>query len=241
MIVKLRDAQPEVIKSLEQQSELTTEVLKKNACISAALRLRADTTTQRATELVDFFFGQRDDWAVIHDLRLRIGSHALQFNHLLVHNSLQIICLDTRYLDCHVKYEKSGQYRITNAAKPKLIASPVTKMAKDVRLVKSSLPTLGWVPKRFGFTLHTDVFGGVLVAPDSPEEGSKRKYTDIGIHRSEAYLTELSQLGSSRLSGLRGRLSTEKLQELAISLVQHHLPIYPAHLLGGKDEIASAA
>jgi len=56
--------------------------------MSAAARLRADPTTQFACDFIDKYFGDSDEWAVIHDLRFRVGSRALQLNHVLISNAL---------------------------------------------------------------------------------------------------------------------------------------------------------
>ncbi|MFT6302564.1 MAG: hypothetical protein ACI9XK_003924 [Granulosicoccus sp.] len=236
MIVKKRDAQFEVIQALEEQSATTRDVLKRNACISAASRLRADSTTQRATELVDFYFAQREDWAVIHDLRMRVGSHAIQINHVLVHNSVQIVCLDTRYLNCQIERAENEQYKVLSTTKKKIITSPLSKMAKDVRLLKSSLESIGWLPKRFGFKLNTPVRGGVLVGIDSAKKDVRLRITDVGMYSSEAFFANLCDSNRFGSGLLRRRLSGDAFRELATLLVRQHSPIYPSHLLESESE-----
>lgn len=234
MIIKKRDAQAEVIKALEAQAEKTRDIIKKSACVSAVSRLRLDVTTQRATELVDFYFAQRKDWAVIHDLRLRIGTHAVQINHVLIHNSSQIVCVDSRYINCQITLARNGQYNVLNTTESSVVTSPLAKMAKDVRLLKSCLEPLGWIPKRFGFKLNVDVRGGVLVSSYAGKQDARNRMSDIGIYPSEAYFAKLCE--QDRFKILRGGLSPDELHEFSNLLVQQHLPIYPSYLLEGSVE-----
>ncbi|MFT4727626.1 MAG: hypothetical protein ACI9UN_002124 [Granulosicoccus sp.] len=234
MIVKKRDAQSEVIQALEVQAENTRDILKRGACISAASRLRDDATTQRASELIDFYFAQNEDWAVIHDLRMRVGSHAIQLNHVLVHSSRQIVCLDSRYMNCKIELADNGQYKVVSTAQSKLIPSPVTKASKDVRLLKSCLESVGWIPKRFGIKLNTDVRGGVLVGPESVNGEGKFRLSNVGIYPSDTLFAGLCGHDRYRSGLLRGRLSPDGLYELAASLVRQHVPIFPSYLLDGS-------
>ena len=179
---------------------------------------------------------------MIHDLRMRVGGHAVQINHVLVHNSIQIVCLDTRYMNCLLELVGNGQCRVLNSTTSKLISSPLTKMAKDVRLVKSCLESIGWNPKRFGFNLQTEVRGGVLVSPESNKKNERYKVSEVGIYPSEKMFTNLcEQDDRNNFKFLRGRLSSNALFELTSLLAQQHLPIYPSHLLENESGITLAA
>ncbi|MFT5351626.1 MAG: hypothetical protein ACI9MF_002449 [Gammaproteobacteria bacterium] len=232
MIAKKRDAQSDVIQALEAQAESTRDLLKRGACISAALRLRTDSPTKRAAQHIDLYFAQREDWAVIHDLRMRVGSHAIQINHVLIHNSLQIYCLDSRYMNCQIELTGNGQYKVLNAVKTQSIASPLVKMSKDVRLLKSCLESAGWAPKRFGIKLNTDVRGGVLVGAKTVKKNERFRFSNVGIYPGETLFTGICERDRYRSSFLRGRLSSDALAELAALLVRQHMPIFPPHLLG---------
>jgi hypothetical protein len=239
MIAKRRDAQSKVIQALEAQAESTRDLLERGACISAALRLRTDSTTKRASEHIDLYFAQREDWAVIHDLRMRVGSHAMQINHVLIHNSLQIYCLDSRYMNCQIELTDNGQCKVLNAVKSQSIASPLVKMSKDIRLLKSCLESAGWAPKRFGIKLNTDIRGGVLVGAQTVKRHEKFRLSNVGIYPGETLFTGICEFDKYRSGLLRVRLSSDALAELATLIVRQHVPIFPPHLLGGPASTRS--
>jgi hypothetical protein len=235
MIFKRRDAQSHVIQALDARADSTRDQLKRGACISAASRLRADSTTQRAAEHIDLYFAQRDDWVVVHDLRMRVGSHAIQINHVLIHDSLQVICLDSRYMNSYVELAGDAKFKVKSSHSSNMIASPLVKMAKDVRLLKSYLASAGWHPKRFGIKLNTDVCGAVLVGSGSDIKAGKFRLSEAGIYPGETLFSGLCESDRYRSNILRGRLSSESLHELATLLVEQHVPIYPSYLLDDSN------
>lgn len=241
MIVKKRDAQFEVIRALDEQADTTNDKLKRSACISAASRLRADSTTQRATEIIDFHFGQSEKWAVIHDLRLRIGGHAVQINHLLINNALRVVCIDSRFLSYGLELNSDGQCMAINSIETRAIASPLNKMAKDVRMMKGFLEGRDWTPTRFGIKQKPIVRGFVLTNPDITQGKFRSPSPDIGVYQSEVIIAKLLRREQQRAWLSSGKLSAEALVDVAKLFVDEHLPIFPEALLGGDTESVVAA
>jgi len=236
MIVKKRDAQFEVIRALDEQAELTNDKLKRSACISAASRLRADSTTQRATELIDFHFGQSEKWAVIHDLRLRIGGHAVQINHLLIDDALRVVCMDSRFLSYGIELGSDGQCMAMNSIETRVIASPLNKMAKDVRMMRGFLEGRDWSPSRFGMRQKPTVCGFVLTNPDIEQAKFRSPSPDMGVFQSEAIIAKLLKRQQQRAWLNTGKLSAEALLDVAKVFVDEHMPIFPEALLLGETE-----
>lgn len=240
MIVKKRDAQFEVIRALDEQADITNDKLKRSACISAASRLRADTTSQRATELIDFHFGQSEKWAVIHDLRLRIGGHAVQINHVLINNALRVVCIDSRFITYGLEAKSDGQCVAMNSTENRIIASPLNKMAKDVRMMKGFLEGRDWEPTRFGIKQKPIVRGYVLTSPDITQSRYRSPSPDIGVFQSELIIAKLLRREQQLAWIGAGKLSADALYDAAKMFVDEHLPIFPVDLLGGDKEDVAA-
>ncbi len=232
MIVKQRDAMLATIKALEARSNLSSDTVRKNACISAAARLRADTTTQQATDLIDSLFGQSDEWAVIHDLRLCVGGHALQINHVLINATLCFVCLDSRFLNYGLEFGESGQCKATNGLESRVVASPTNKMSKDVRMLRNWLGEAGILPKRFGLTRKPSVKGFVLTHPGLRlSRRTDSSNTDLGVYPSDA-LFALLWKRDLRTGKLRiNTLSPDDLHNVALRLVDAHQPVFAETLL----------
>jgi len=236
MIVKNRDATLVTIKMLEERSRKAADSLKRSACASAASRLRADTTTEMATELIDRQFADCQDWAVVHDLRLRVNGHALQINHLLVSNKLCFVCVDTRFLRYGLRMGDAGQFHVFNNHESRRVASPLNKMAKDVRMFRDHIQKLGVLPSRFGIVQRALLKGYILTDPalridldPNPASGN------IAVCSGDALFPMLwkKDLGSSRVLG--SVLSADDLFELAAQVADLHTPAFSPSLLENES------
>ena len=233
MIVKQRDAQRATIEELERSASNAGDTITRSACGSAAARLRSDVTTERAALLIDRQFGPSDEWAVIHDLRLKVGSHAVQINHVLINASLSIVCLDTRYINHGLLIDRQGACQASKNGESQPIASPLNKLAKDVRMLRSLLQQSDILPKRFCITRRATVSGHVLTYPgqrlqsELPDSAMK----GIGLATSDALLALLwkRDLRCSKLLG--SSLSPYVLRQVAERLVARHTPVFSHALL----------
>ncbi|MFK7853194.1 MAG: NERD domain-containing protein [Granulosicoccus sp.] len=240
MIVKERDATLATIKKLEVRAVQASDNVKRSACTGAAMRLRADPTSEKATELIDKQFADSEEWAVVHDLRLRVKGHALQINHMLVSSALCFVFVDTRFLSYGLKMGEAGQFHVFNKSESRRVASPINKMAKDLRIFRDHIQKLGVLPSRLGIVKRALHKGYILTDPSlridllnaSPEHG------DIGVYPSDALFPMLwkKNLGASRI--LSRNLSADDLYELAAQIADLHTPAYSPSLLE-SDSLAT--
>ena len=236
MIVKDRDATLTTIKKLEVKAVQAADAVRRAACSSAASRLRADPTSEKAVELLNKQFSDCEDWAVVHDLRLRINGHALQINHLLISNTLCFVCVDTRFLKYGLKVGDAGQFHVFNDHETRRVASPLNKMAKDVRLFRNHIQQLGVLPSRFGLVQRATYKGYVLTDPSLRLDVDAASVScDMGICSSDALFPMLwkKDLRSSRI--LSTSLSADDLYDLATQLAEQHTPAFSACLLESES------
>lgn len=232
MIVKDRDARPELIKALELQAGNTSDSVKRTACKSAVSRLLADQTTGFATDQIDVQFSQSDDWAVIHDLRLRIAGHAVHVNHLLISSALNFFCLDTRFINFGLDMSSSGKCHVFDRHERKPIASPLTKAAKDARKLAELAKQERWSTTQFGIERKVAVRALVVTNPALRLGlAGKIDNTNIGVYPSSALFQLLWKTGFSNTGLLAKRLSAHALRDLAETIVSMHTPVYSPSLL----------
>ena len=233
MIVKERDARDSVIRALERQASQSGDEVLKGGCRSAAARLRADPTTAGACAFIDHWFGDAEDWAVIHDLRLRVDGHAVQFNHVLISDAFEVVCLDTRYIDLGLEITDGGVYRTVGAGRGRPIASPVAALARNTRklgteLRRAGLSRAGVLP---GFSLRAELRGCVLVDPSLRSNAANGTERDaIGVFPRDALQTMFWKRERRRFP-LAERLSPERLETLGRALAVRHRPCFPTTLL----------
>ena len=239
MIVKERDAQWTTIRKLENRAAGTGDKLKRSACLSAASRLSADSTTQQACDLIDQQFGDSDEWAVLHDLRLRVQGHAVQINHVLINTSLSVVCLDTRYLGVGLDISENGLCQIVGSKPRRTVASPVNKMAKDLRMFETLLNSSGLLPRRLGMAQRAAFKGYVLTCPSQRLAVKCTASPDaVAVLPSDALFALLWKRDTKRSTMLGKRLCADDLFEIAAQLVDHHQPVFSSTLLD-HDSLAT--
>lgn len=217
--------------------------MKSRACFSAAARLRADVTTQHATDLIDIQFGHSDEWAVIHDLRLRVGGHAVQISHVLINSALRVICLDTRFLDFGLDIDAQGRCVALNRHKSRTVASPLNKMAKDIRMIRTHLQDKAILPRHFWLTQRACVKGFVLTHPGLRLgiAATSQNYPDVNVHSSSALFALLWKQDLGSPGALRCCLPPVALQALAERLIEWHEPVYSSSLLESDSPVSQVA
>lgn len=236
MIVKNRDATLTTIKKLELTAVKTADSVKRSACVGAASRLRADPTTEFATELIDKQFADSEEWAVVHDLRLWINGHALQINHLLVSNTLSFICLDTRFLHYGVKMGDAGQFHVFNDSETRRVASPINKMAKDVRMFRDHVQNLGVLPSRFGIVQRAMLKGYVLTDPALRIDlDASPASNNVGVCSSDALFPMLWKKNHRASRVFVKNLSADDLFDLAAHVADLHTPAFSPTLLQNES------
>lgn len=236
MIVKNRDATLAMIKKLEVKAVKAADTVKRTACTSAASRLRADPTTELATELIDRQFADSEEWAVVHDLRMRVNGHALQVNHLLVSNTLCFVCVDTRFIRHGLKLGEAGQCHMFSDHETRRVASPLNKMAKDVRMFRDHILHMGVLPSRFGIVQRATYKGYVLTDPALRLDLEANSASDkIGVCCSDALFPMLwkKDFRASRILGKT--LCADDLYELAAHVAELHAPVYSSSLLENES------
>lgn len=232
MIVKTRDAVESTIEALEWRARNASDAVTRTACLSAAARLRADPTTEAAAAFIDENFADTDEWAVIHDLRFRVGTRALQLNHVLISNSLDIVCIDSRYLDFGLEFhdgDKCNAYTI-DSSRP--ISSPLNKMSRDVRLINEHINGSDTLPRKFGIGPRAAVMGYVITNPSLRLQGKEpTKRDSVALLASDALFPMLWKRGMRWSQSRLDRLGPDALRETAERLIAHHEPTAAPRLL----------
>lgn len=238
MIIKQRDATERTVAALERRARIAGDEVLASGCRSAAARLRADPTSAEACDFVDHWFADAEDWAVIHDLRLRVDGHAIQINHVLIGDALDVVCLDTRWMRHGLELSAYGACRVHGDRGTRLVASPLDALARNVRKLDAELRHVGLPRTRLGLASRPALRGCVLVDPSfRSSAGAAGTRGAVAIHPRDALQTQFWKTGGRRLHTALDRLPAERLERLARALAERHRPSFSPRLLG--DDITT--
>jgi hypothetical protein len=140
---------------------------------AARRRIQEETRTTKAgiagesdaAYEINFYFGDSGKWAVIHGLRIEVGSRVAQIDHLLVNRFLDIWVCETKHFAEGIGLNEHGEWVGFRHGRPFGIASPIEQNRKHVAVLRQAFD-LGLVqlPRRLGIGLLPAIESLVLVS-----------------------------------------------------------------------------
>ena len=130
-------------------------------------KIRAGQKAERdAAYIIDFHFASRDDWAVIHDLRIEWRGRVAQIDHLLINRLLHVWLCESKHFSEGVAINEHGEFTAFLAGRPKGIESPIEQNHRHTRVLETVLgSSICPVPSRLGIELRPEIRSLVLVSP----------------------------------------------------------------------------
>ncbi|MEE9320441.1 MAG: NERD domain-containing protein [Granulosicoccus sp.] len=189
MILKKRDAEYERVTALEEMLKVDMTSDGRSRIVQAIARLKSDPTTRFATDLIDEYFDRCDDWLILHDLRLEISGQPVQINHLLLNTAMECFCIDSRYIEYGLMITADGLTHRSDGSDKKLVASPISKLARDTRLLSNLLSSSSFSMRRFFLKRAFTVKGHILThsALRTSKPGLADKDNNIVIDRESLF------------------------------------------------------
>ena len=178
---------------------------------------------------LDFYFKESPDWAVLHDLRLEMGEHVAQIDHLLISRQLDIYVIESRYYNSDVKLDERGDFHCLINKKPVTVTSPVARNRRHIEFLQLYLQQNGLLPTRLGLTIKPRYHNVVLLSPTSrltrPGEADDTFPEVIRVDRFLASFSKAQhEFPLTDFVNLARQLSLDSLQEISIRLARRHIP-----------------
>lgn len=90
---------------------------------------------KEAAYFLDITFDEHEHVALIHDLRLQVGAHAVQIDHLLLTRLGRVYVLESKNLKADLKCNEAGEWTAWYGSRPFAIASPIEQARRHVELL----------------------------------------------------------------------------------------------------------
>jgi len=196
MIIKEKDSCESAVKELEGilQQNLSSE---KRALVErelAALR-KGQKGEKDAAYLINFDFGNSENWAVIHDLRLEDNGLVAQIDHLLINRMFDIYVLESKNFADGVKIGDNGEFLAYYNKSYHAIPSPIEQNRRHIRVLKNCLNTHDIMPKRLGISIRPCFRSYILMSAKSriirPE---KEKFDTSMVIKADVLRTTIDQV-----------------------------------------------
>ena len=166
MILKKMDNKDNQISDLEHL--LAIAPIDRKSMIEKELRsLRSGIKgEQEAAYLIDFDFKTSPRTMVIHDLRLKVNNRVAQIDHLLIHRTLNIFVLETKWLHAKIKITEHGDFLRWNKRSYEGMASPFTQNERHIAVLADAFNKID-MPSRIGLKLSPVFHSLVLISPEA--------------------------------------------------------------------------
>ena len=166
---------------------------------------------------------------VIHDLRLKVNNRVAQIDHLLIHRTLNIFVLETKWLHSKMKITEQGDFLIWNNYKKDYdgMASPFAQNERHITVLADAFNKID-MPSRIGMKLSPVFHSLVLISPEAVIDRPRKLDTSHIIKADRLKQTvdnkfeENSVLDDVR--NLSRFVSTETVKDIGYKLISLHKP-----------------
>lgn len=195
-------------------------------------RIRAGVAGERdAAYVIDLHFGSSDNWAVIHDLRIEVGEHAAQLDHVIVNRLGQVWICESKHFAERVSVNEYGEWSQWRHGRLEGIPSPVEQNRRHVLMLERAFERgLLQPPKRLGLVRwRPQIRALVLVSNNARLTRPKRKVEGLDtVIKAEALKTRLfEEFDRSSSLALLGAIGKDGLGTFARDLAALHRPARP--------------
>jgi hypothetical protein len=233
MLIKAKDPFDAAIQELEAIAKLPSLSKETWAKVDKELRtLKAGNRGESDSAYhIDFYYREKPNWAVIHDLRIECGGNAAQIDHLMINRLLEFYVLESKSYAYGLKITERGEFLFWDGHRYAAMESPIEQNKRHVKVLNQLLRGEGLLPKRLGMVLPPTFRPYVLVSPQSTVNRPSRKVfdTDMVIKSDELFKQIEANFDgagfASEVKSVAKMISSETVIELGQALVKYHQPV----------------
>lgn len=136
---------------------------------------------KEAAYLINFDFGNSENWAVLHDVRLRADGLVAQIDHLIINRLLDIYVLESKNFTNGIKINDDGEFLVYYNQSYQAIPSPIEQNRRHIRVLEDCLQDHDIMPKRLGFSIKPNFRSFILMSPRSRVFRPKQEVFDTSM------------------------------------------------------------
>ncbi len=231
MIIKKSDDRSydiETLKNLRALPHITND--QATRLDKALIALRSGLKGEReATYHINFHYGDSDNYAIIHDLRIEYEGQVAQIDHLILGRMLTGYLCETKYWSGGVSINSEGEFLAHYGRKTIGIPSPIMQNARHIKVLNNILASNHIVrPKRLGMKLPVTLNPITLVSTGAtirrPSGKVREKFTEvIKVDQLDDYIQACGEKDS--VLSLGKLIGADSLRSFAQAIAALHTPI----------------
>ncbi|HZV93136.1 MAG TPA: nuclease-related domain-containing protein, partial [Caldimonas sp.] len=184
-----------------------------------------------AAYAIDFFLAQRDEWAVIHDLRIEWQGRVAQIDHLFINRLMDVWVCESKHFSEGVSINEHGEFTAFYNNRPRGIESPIEQNQRHIKVLESVLgSSILPLPTRLGIPLRSTIRSVVLVSAAARITRPKQTFEGLEtVIKADQLRSRINQaidamgVGETLLKATK-MVGTETLRQFASDLGKLHRP-----------------
>lgn len=179
---------------------------------------------------IEFYFGQSENHALIHDIRLEHGTFSAQIDHLLINRFMELYVLESKSFGDTLEITSNGDFIAHYGKQSYAIPSPVEQNNRHIHLLTKMIEEAGIVPKRLGITIPCKYENFVLVDPSTKiKRPAKSKFDTSNIVHADRWVNEFrrrvdQESAASVAVSVMKLIGSDTLNEFGQKIVAMHKP-----------------
>jgi len=229
MILKKMDSKDRQISELEHLLAIAPSDKKPMIKKELGLLRSGIKGEKEAAYLIDFDFKTSKNTMVIHDLRLKVNNRVAQIDHLLIHRTLNIFVLETKWFHSKIKITENGDFlRWVDSTKSYVgLESPFAQNERHIAVLTDAFKKIT-MPSRMGVKLAPVFHSMVLMSPEAVivRPGKRDTSTIIKADALKKTIDDRFEANNFLVDvmNLSRFVSTETIRDIGRRLISLHKP-----------------
>jgi len=182
-----------------------------------------------STHVLNFYFKDSRDWAVIHDLVVKENGFSAQFDHILINRFLEFYVFEAENFSYKVKITPDGEFLVHDGSRYQPIRSPIEENKKQVEVLGNMIIENRILPARLGVSAKPKLKSYILQSPLSEVSRPAESEFDSSMVIAIDALAKLLQKQTRKMKRIFNKLlwlpgirSKDPLVEVAGKLASMH-------------------
>jgi hypothetical protein len=232
MIIKSMDSKQ---KDIDELSSLLKEKLMPNQRFLIERELKRMRSGLRGEKdsayYLNFYFGNSENWVVIHDLRIEHEGQVAQIDHLLLNRLFDFYVLESKNFSYGIKITREGEFQVYDGKQYFGIPSPIEQNKRHIHLLSHFLQFHKILPKRVGIPIKPNFKNFILVSPRSViTRPSKKEFNTSMVINADSLRAKIDKEVNKikpvkDLSSISKFSSFSTIEDVAKTLASFHRPI----------------
>ena len=171
----------------------------------------------------DLLYAEREDVAVLHDLRISVPGGQLHIDHLFITDTFHVFIVESRTAEVKLVLGADRHFTSTDEGDICVIPSPIQQLKKNKYVLKRVLQEIEW-PTRFGRKLIPQFHNFVLIDSKADFSSSLGNGYEYFLSPQQLMMLIDKEVQKKSIRSFLNKMPKTELRRVAYRLAHMHMP-----------------